>query len=121
MKTASVESIARICHDANKSYCESLGDKSQTLWICSPKEMRQSAIEGVESILKNPDQTPEQSHEQWAKFKIEHGWKYGEKKNPAKKEHPCLIPYAKLPDSHKMKDFLFRAIVRSFLEFEREG
>ena len=32
------------------------------------------------------------------------GWKYGEKRDDAKKETPCLLPYNELPDSEKEYD-----------------
>ena len=34
--------IARICHEANREYCESIGDLSQQPWGCSEEWQRQS-------------------------------------------------------------------------------
>ena len=102
--------IAKIVHDANKSYCETIGDFSQSLWEDAQDWQKNSMINGVKYHLNNPDVTPEQSHENWMKVKIEDGWKYGPVKDPDKKEHPCLVPYNDLPKEQKVKDYLFKAI-----------
>ena len=43
-------------------------------------------------------------HETWAKERMNHGWTYGEKRDDAKKQHPCLIAYEDLPEEEKMYD-----------------
>lgn len=43
-------------------------------------------------------------HEVWAKNRIEQGWTYGEMRNDALKQHPCLVPYEELPEVEKMYD-----------------
>ncbi len=42
-----IESIAKICHEANRAYCATIGDASQLPWEESPDWQRQSAINGV--------------------------------------------------------------------------
>jgi hypothetical protein len=41
------------------------------------------------------------------------GWKYGPVKDPEKKEHPCFVPYDRLPTEQKAKDYIFGAVVKS--------
>ena len=43
-------------------------------------------------------------HDQWAAQRIADGWTYGPTRDDAKKTHPCLIPYADLPESEKQYD-----------------
>jgi ryanodine receptor 2 len=43
-------------------------------------------------------------HEIWAQERINQGWSYGEKRDDAKKLHPCLIPYEQLPEEEKVYD-----------------
>lgn len=43
-------------------------------------------------------------HENWALERINQGWSYGETRNDALKQHPCLIPYDELPDAEKVFD-----------------
>jgi len=44
------------------------------------------------------------THENWARQRIADGWRYGPRRDDAKKEHPSLVPYEELPDSEKEYD-----------------
>lgn len=109
-----VEQIAKTCHEVNRAFCKSIGDNSQPTWDEAPEWQKQSAISGVSYHIKNPDSKPEDSHNNWLKDKEADGWVYGDTKNPDKKEHPCMVPYDKLPHEQQVKDALFIAVVRSF-------
>lgn len=113
-----VMQIARVCHEANRAYCETLGDFSQPLWQDAPEWQRQSAIHGVLSHWAQHEQArepwPRTIHEFWLKGKHESGWKYGAVKDQAKKEHPGIVPYEELPESEKLKDCIFSGIVKAF-------
>lgn len=104
-------SIAIICHQANKAWCENQGDNSQKDWDQAEEWQRQSAVKGVEFRLENPNAPESAQHDAWSKDKIENGWKYGREKDPEKKEHPCLVPFNELPEFQQKKDKLFCAIV----------
>jgi hypothetical protein len=55
-------------------------------------------LEGlVEEMSKNV-------HEVWARTRMEQGWTYGEVRNDALKQHPCLVPYEDLPEEEKVYD-----------------
>lgn len=105
--------IAKICHEANRAYCETLGDTSQSAWLLAEQWQRDSAVKGVEFRLKNPQASHSAQHESWLEDKRKDGWKYGPVKDAAKKEHPCFIPYDGLPEEQKAKDALFAGIVDS--------
>ncbi len=105
--------IAAIAHEANRAYCQSLGDDSQPVWAEAPEWQQQSALAGVEMHLANPEATPEQSHESWLAQKIAEGWVYGEVKDPENKFHPCCVPYEELPAEQKAKDYIFRGVVHA--------
>jgi len=113
MTKLSIEQIAIICHEANKSYCEQLGDNSQVSWNEAPEWQKQSAIKGVEFNIANPDAPASSSHDSWLEEKRATGWKYGEVKDPEKKEHPCFVPFEELPIEQQKKDHLFKSIVKS--------
>lgn len=111
------EDIAAICHEANRMYCMTIGDSSQPTWTAAPQWQRDSALNGVNMHLANPDATPADSHLSWLKEKEAAGWKFGPVKDPDKKEHPCFVPYESLPVEQQAKDHLFRSIVHSLAQF----
>lgn len=115
-----IATIAMVCHEANRAYCESIGDNSQLNWNDAPDWQRKSAILGVEFHLTNPFASPSDSHISWLKEKKADGWKYGEVKNVDKKEHPCYVPYNQLPIEQRMKDYIFSSIVKSFIKMKED-
>ena len=44
------------------------------------------------------------THENWARQRMNDGWKYGPRRDDQKKEHPSLVSYEKLSDSEKEYD-----------------
>lgn len=109
------ENAAILAHEANRYYCIAIADNSQPSWPEAPEWQRISALSGVQQIIDNPNTTSEQSHENWLKDKIADGWVYGEVKDPEKKTHHCIVPYADLPPAQRMKDAIFGAVVREAL------
>ncbi len=110
MKT---EQIAKVAHEANRAYCESLGDPSQQPWRNAPQWQRDSAVNGVKFHQKNPNAGDAASHENWMREKQSAGWVYGATKNEDRKTHPCLVTFAELPTDQQRKDSLFRATVHA--------
>lgn len=108
-----VASIARVCHEANRAYCASIGDYSQKPWREAPPWQRQSAVNGVSFAMRNTSAGPSASHESWLAEKRAHGWKFGPVKDEQKKEHPCFVAYEELGAEQKAKDAVFLAVVRA--------
>ncbi len=102
-----VETIAQILHEANRAYCQEIGDDSQLPWEQAFEWQRNSAINGVHFRLKNPNATPASMHQNWLDEKLKEGWRYGKVKDVEKKEHPCMLAYGDLPEEQKFKDKLF--------------
>lgn len=109
----SIREIAAICHEANRAYCLSLGDKSQKHWEDAPSWQQESAVMGVGLHLSG-DLGPAQSHESWMREKEKNGWVYGKTKDEQCKTHPCLVPFDQLSREQQLKDVLFRQIVHAF-------
>ena len=108
-----VHAIARVCHEANRAWCEINGDESQRPWALADGWQTQSAIRGVMFRLENPRAPDSATHDAWSADKISEGWRYGEVKDPSARTHPCLVPFDELPAEQRMKDVLFGALVRS--------
>jgi len=115
-----IESIAIVCHEANRAYCATIGDNSQPSWADAPQWQKDSAINGVKFHLaahaEGRTPPPSASHDSWLEEKRAAGWTYGVVKDPEKKQHPCFIPYDGLPTEQKVKDYLFGAIVKVYHE-----
>lgn len=105
--------IARICHEANRAYCHAHHDNTQLPWPVAPDWVHESAIKGVHFAQQNPNSTAEDQHRAWSDDKIAQGWRFGRVKDADRKEHPCLVEYAELPEFQRKKDELFLAIVRA--------
>jgi len=103
--------IARVCHEANRAYCETIGDSSEPSWKDTPEWKRQSATNVVMShwaqLEKAQEPSPRHIHEARVKEKQETGWSYGAVKDESKKDHPCLVPYEELPETEKLKGHIF--------------
>ncbi len=110
--------IAQVCHEANRAYCQTIGDQTQRAWEEAEEWQRQSAVNGVEFALANPCAPASGQHDAWLADKKKDGWKFGPVKDPAKKEHPCMVPYEQLPVEQRLKDHLFHNIVRAFTQAE---
>lgn len=108
-----IDSIAAVCHEVNRAYCQALGDYSQPTWDDAPEWQQSSARLGVELHLNNPGAGPQASHESWMKQKVGDGWVYGEAKDPEAKTHPCIVPFDELPPEQRAKDFIFRGVVHA--------
>lgn len=105
------EKIARVCHEANRVLQSEFGEQVSLPWYALDEESQRSVIDGV--LNAQSGATPEQSHENWVRFKEEHGWIWGAKKDLELKTHPCLVPYSELPEIQRVKDELFTSIVNA--------
>ncbi len=117
----SIAEVAQVCHEVNRAYCASLGDTSHLPWPEAPEWQKKSAIEGVRLHLKNEATTPEESHASWLAAKVADGWVFGLVKDPEKKEHPCMVPYEKLPQEQRTKDYLFKGVMSAIHQMLKEG
>jgi len=44
------------------------------------------------------------THENWARQRLENGWRWGPERNDERKEHPNLVPYEQLSEADKEYD-----------------
>lgn len=70
----------------------------------NPNPIDTSTINLPTDLLELTEKIAENVHEVWSQNRIKDGWKYGEVRNDARKETPCLIPYNELPESEKEYD-----------------
>ncbi|MFD6638317.1 RyR domain-containing protein [Micromonospora chalcea] len=102
--------IARVCHEANRALqALALDPAPSPAWDEAPHWQRASAVDGVRQAQAGA--VPEALHEAWCEFKRAEGWTYGPEKDADARTHPCLVPYADLPQAERRKDAVFAAIV----------
>lgn len=112
--------IARICHQTNKAFCESIEDYTQKDWDDAAEWQRDSAIKGVAFATENPSAPASAQHDAWVDDKVRAGWVYGSVKDESKKTHPCIVSYENLPVEQRIKDYLFKAVVSAFVKASAE-
>ena len=61
-------------------------------------------IQLSDDLMTLVEQMAKNDHEVWAQSHTEQGWTYGEVRNDALKQHPCLMPYEELPEVEKAYD-----------------
>ncbi len=105
---------ARACHEANRELQKLTGEEVNGSWDEISEDMRQSVLSGVWGIWNG--HTAEESHQAWCEERMAAGWRWGPVKDPATKEHPCLVAYYQLPTEQKVKDILFQGIAKMGLK-----
>ena len=111
-----IENIAKLTHEANRVVCSLNGDWSQPTWEEAPDWQKDSARSGVRFHIATPHADGRASHDKWMEQKLREGWRYGETKDAEAKTHPCLLPYGSLPENQKIKDDIFKALVRAYAQ-----
>jgi len=69
-----------------------------------PRPITTDAIELSPDLLALTERLAEHAHDIWAQQRLADGWTYGPRRNDAARQHPCLVPYADLPESEKQYD-----------------
>ena len=69
-----------------------------------PQPIDTTAIELPQELMNLAEEMAKKVHEVWSAGRMAEGWTYGEKRDDARKTHPCLVPYEELPESEKEYD-----------------
>jgi hypothetical protein len=70
----------------------------------TPKPIDTTRVTLPPDIRKLTEQLAENAHDIWAAQRLAQGWTCGPQRDDAAKRHPCLVPYADLPESEKEYD-----------------
>jgi hypothetical protein len=65
-------------------------------------------------LEQNIERLAEAEHDGWMEHRSRNGWRWAETRDDAKKLHPDMLPYAKLPEREKGKD---RNTIRHYPDF----
>jgi hypothetical protein len=106
--------IAEVAHNISEAYKAAIGEDLRGSFANQPEQYKFSVTVGVVNHLMNPKGvSSEESHNLWMTHKLKDGWRYGSKIDDQEKTHPNLLPYSQLPESQRVKDYLFLAVVES--------
>ncbi len=70
----------------------------------TPKPIDTKGVELPEELSVLAEEIAKNVHEVWSLNRINDGWTYGEQRDDAKKNHPCLVAYEELSDNEKEYD-----------------
>lgn len=71
-------------------------------YVPAPVDTR--AVEIPSELAELAEMLSKNTHEVWARTRLEQGWRRGETRDDARKLHPCLIPYEELSEDEKTFD-----------------
>src|SRR5262245_32293543 len=69
-----------------------------------PKPIDAAHVSLPAELLALTERLAENTHDTWALQRLGDGWTYGTQRDDARKQHPCLVPYAELPEGEKEYD-----------------
>lgn len=69
-----------------------------------PRPLDTDAHALPEELLELTERLAEHTHDLWAAQRLSEGWTFGPARDDANRKHPCLVPYAELPESEKEYD-----------------
>ena len=78
-----------------------------------PRPLDVENVELDEVLLSLVESLSHNAHEVWAQRRMSEGWTWGRERSDELRQHPCLIPYADLPESEK--DYDRKLVVRTIL------
>ena len=70
----------------------------------NPTPMNISDVVLPQELLYLGEAIAKQVHNVWAQNRINEGWTYGQVRNDALRQTPCLVPYEQLPEEEKAYD-----------------
>lgn len=99
-------------HDAYplSQFLDAWEDSSNYLIIISnsdeyvPHPISLDDVEVEDELIELREAIAENAHEVWAEARRNEGWTYGAERDDAKKLHPDMLPYNRLPESEKEYD-----------------
>jgi len=78
--------------------------QNQGVMIYQPDPIDVSQVSLTPELQQLTERLAENTHDLWAVQRLADGWTFGDQRDDVKKQHPCLIPYDKLPENEREYD-----------------
>ena len=69
-----------------------------------PKPIDTAGVQLTPDLLELTEVLARNTHDVWARQRMSEGWRYGPRRDDARKEHPLLVPYEQLSEAEKQYD-----------------
>lgn len=86
------------------NYLISISSKTIAKATYVPTPIEVADVELPSELIELREAIAENTHDVWAKARMDEGWIYGEKRDDIAKTHPDLVPYSDLTDGEKEYD-----------------
>jgi hypothetical protein len=106
-----VYDIAGRAYECRRAIAIHVLDVHREPWTHLTPEEQRSTIESVIDTLKDPSQSPSQSHNKWMARKAKQGWSYGPDRNEACQRSPFMLPWSELDDNCRLLSFVFHTAI----------
>ena len=109
--------IARVAWEANRALQAEDGDVYiDEPWDAAPEWRQQLCTATVGAVRAGLVQTAGQAHEFWMTQMVMEGWRWGAEKDPERKRHPSLVPWADLSPRMQLGQRLLFLITQEMTE-----
>ena len=91
-------------------------------WLDRDEDFRRQFVEIVDRQCgPSRSGSPAELHGGWVQSYIDMGWRYGPIRDPEKKTHPDMVPYASLDQAEQDKDAIFIALCEIARQWIRDN
>ena len=70
----------------------------------NPKPIDTTNVQLCGDVAELVERLARNTHDVWGETRLAQGWRYGEKRDDEKREHPCLVDYEHLSESERLVD-----------------
>jgi len=110
------ELIAKTCHAAHLAYSNTHGLKTQPAWKDVEKSHKDAMFSSIKNIMSGVLKSPEDSHKNFIKMKLDAGWIYGKEYSIENKTNPRLVKFEELNIHDVARGVIFHSIVVAMTE-----
>lgn len=117
MEDPLIDKIACVAYTAIRTWCIRTKQEVSPEWTDLPDDYADHikiVVARAFADMKTP--SAKQLHERCLKDGKTAGWGYGAQVDREKKLHPDILPWEQMTMDQRMKDHIFSAVIRAFLE-----